>query len=81
MWPSRNHLKKRAWAQDQGGIKFPRVAGLPIGSNPGCGSQPADILVYFEELKRGPNADVGFKNFFEMVSKVFIGTWTQNFTD
>ena len=49
---SRSHLKKRVWAQDQGGTKF----------------QPADILKYFEELKRGPNVEIGFKNFFEIAS-------------
>ena len=48
----RTHLKKKIWAQDQGGIKF----------------QPADILKYFEELKREPNAEIGFKDFFEIGS-------------
>jgi hypothetical protein len=31
--------------------------------------QPADILKYFEGLKRGPNAEIEFKNFFEIASK------------
>ena len=50
---TRSHLKKRIWAQDQGGAKF----------------QSADILRYFEDLKRGPNVEIGFKDFFEIASK------------
>ena len=38
--------------QDQGGTEF----------------QPAGILKYVEDLKRGPNAEVGPKDFFEIVS-------------
>jgi hypothetical protein len=40
-------------AQGQGGVEF----------------QPADILKYFEELKRGPNTEIETKDFFEMASK------------
>ena len=57
--------QKKDLGEDQGGTKFPRVAGLPISSNSSCGSQPADILKYFEELKRGPNVEIGFKDFFD----------------
>jgi hypothetical protein len=39
-------------AQSQGGIDF----------------QPADILTYFEELKLGPNTEIGIKDIFEMAS-------------
>ena len=52
----------------QGGTKFPRIAGLPICSNSSFGSQLADILKYFEGLKRGPNVEIGFKDFFDMSS-------------
>ena len=38
-------------AQVQGGIEF----------------QPAGILKYFKELKRGPNTEIGTKDFFEML--------------
>jgi len=54
----RIHLKGRIWAQDQGGVKF----------------QPADILMYFEELKQEPNVEIGFKDFFEMGSIVIQTT-------
>jgi len=48
----RSHLKNRILVQDQGGAEF----------------QPADILKYFEDLKRGPNAEVGPKDIFEIAS-------------
>jgi hypothetical protein len=48
----RSHLKIRILAQSQGGTEF----------------QPADILKYFEELKRGSNTEIGTKDFFEMAS-------------
>ena len=69
----RRHLKKRIWAQGQGGTKFPRKAGLPIRSNSSRGSQSTDILKYFEDLKRGTNAEIGFKDFFEIASiRIFM---------
>ena len=46
----RSHLKIRIWAQYRGEADF----------------QPADILKYFEDLKRGPNAEVGPKDIFEI---------------
>ncbi len=46
---SRSHLKKKILVQNQGGTKF----------------QPAGILKYVEDLKRGPNAEFGPKDFFE----------------
>ena len=52
---TRSHLKNRILVQDQGGAEF----------------QPADILQYFEELKRGPNAEVGPKDIFEIASYNF----------
>jgi hypothetical protein len=48
--PSISHLKKRILVQDQGGAEF----------------QPAGILKYVEDLKRGTNAEVGPKDFFEI---------------
>jgi len=36
--------------------------------------QSADILKYFDELKRGPNTEIGTKDFFEMVSTINIKT-------
>ena len=48
----RSHLKNRILVQDQGGAEF----------------QPADILKYFEDLKRRPNAEVGPKDIFEIAS-------------
>ena len=51
---TRSHLKIRILAQVQGGAEF----------------QPEDILKYFEELKRGPNTEIGTKDFFEMASKL-----------
>jgi hypothetical protein len=49
-----SHLKNRILAQGQGGTEF----------------QPADILKYFEDLKRVPNTEIGTKDFFEMASKI-----------
>ena len=48
----RNPLKMRILVQDQGGAK----------------SQPAGILLYFEELRRGPNTDIGPKDHFDKAS-------------
>jgi hypothetical protein len=48
----RSHLKNRILVQDQGGAEV----------------QPAGILKYSEELKRGPNIEVGPKDFFEIAS-------------
>jgi hypothetical protein len=48
----RSHLKNRILVQVQGGTKF----------------QSADILMYFEELKLGPNTEIGTKDLFEMAS-------------
>jgi hypothetical protein len=50
---TRSHLKNRILVQVQGGTEF----------------QPADILMYFEELKLGLKTEIGTKDFFEMVSK------------
>ena len=33
--------------------------------------QPGGILEYFEDLNRAPNAEIGPKDFFEMVSKAY----------
>jgi hypothetical protein len=52
----RSHLKKRILAQGQGGTEF----------------QPAGILKYVEDLKRGPNTEIGQKDFFEIAS-IFMG--------
>ena len=49
---TRSQLKKEILVQGQGGPEI----------------QPADILKYFEELKRGHNADIGFKDSFEIAS-------------
>ena len=48
----RTYLKKKIFASDQGEAKH----------------QPAGILVYFEDLMRGFNADMGQKGFFEIGS-------------
>ena len=56
------HLKKQILVQNQGGAEF----------------QPADILQYFEELKGGPNADIGQKNLFEVGSSNSWGKFIQN---
>ena len=50
----RSHLKKRILAQGQGGTEF----------------QPADILKYVEDLKPGPNTEIGQKDFFEIASSL-----------
>jgi len=34
--------------------------------------QPAGILKYSEELKRGPNKGIGPKGFFEMASNLYV---------
>jgi hypothetical protein len=47
-----SHLKNRILVQDQGGAEI----------------QPAGILKYSEELKRGPNTEIGPKDFFEIAS-------------
>ena len=52
---TRTHLKNRILAQSQGGTEF----------------KPADILKYFEELKWGPNTEIGTKNIFEVGSNNF----------
>jgi hypothetical protein len=49
----KSHLKNWNLVQDQGGADV----------------QPAGILKYSEELKRGPNTEIGQKDFFEMASK------------
>ena len=49
---TRSHLKNRILAQDQGGTEF----------------QPTGILKYVEDLKRGPNTEIGQKDFFEIAS-------------
>ena len=51
----RSHLKKRILAQGQGGTEF----------------QPAGILKYVEDLKRGLNTEIGQKDFFEIASNKF----------
>jgi hypothetical protein len=48
----RSPLKNRILVQDQGGAEI----------------QPAGILKYSEELKRGPNTEIGPKDFFEIAS-------------
>jgi hypothetical protein len=48
----RSHLKNRILVQGQGGTEV----------------QPAGILKYSEELKRGPNTEIGPKDFFEIAS-------------
>jgi len=48
--------KKKILAQDQGGTEF----------------QPAGILKYFEELKRGANTEIVSKDFFEMASNIIF---------
>jgi hypothetical protein len=51
---TRSYLKKLILVQDQGGREF----------------QTGGILLYFEDLERTPNADIGPKNFFEIASNV-----------
>ncbi len=53
---SRSHLKNRILAQGQGRTEF----------------QPAAILKYFEELKRGLNTKIGTKDLFEVASDIFM---------
>jgi hypothetical protein len=48
----RSHLKNRILVQDQGGDEV----------------QPAGILKYSEDLKRGHNTEIGPKDFFEIAS-------------
>ena len=48
----RSHLKNWILVQGQGGNEV----------------QPTGILEYSEELKRGPNTEIGPKDFFEMAS-------------
>jgi 5'-phosphate synthase pdxT subunit len=48
----RSHLKNRILAQGRGGAEF----------------QPAGILQYFEDLKRGTNKEIGPKGIFEVAS-------------
>jgi len=48
----RSHRKNRILVQDQGGAEV----------------LPAGILKYSEELKRGPNTEIGPKDFFEIAS-------------
>jgi len=51
----RSYLKIRIFGQDQGETE----------------DQPAGILKYVEDLRRGLNADIGRKDFFEMNSSDF----------
>jgi hypothetical protein len=64
--PTRSHLKKRILVKYRGGAKF----------------QPAGILRYFEELKRGTNKEIGPKDIFEIASITFVriclGRTTEN---
>ena len=48
----RNHLKIKLFSRDQGEAE----------------NQSAGILKYVEDLKRGPNTEIGEKDFFEMAS-------------
>ena len=48
----RTRLKNRILVQDRGGAEF----------------KPSGILLYVEDLKRGPNKDIGPKDIFEMGS-------------
>jgi len=57
----RSHLKNRILVQSQGGSKF----------------QPAGILKYVEDLKRGSNAGFGPKDIFEITS-IFPGRYTMS---
>ena len=52
---TKSHLKNRILVQDQGGAEL----------------QAADILKYFYDLKRGPNAGVGPKDIFEIASNAY----------
>jgi hypothetical protein len=50
----RSYLKNRILVQGQGGGEV----------------QPAGILKYSEELKRGPNTEIGTKDIFEIASSI-----------
>jgi len=39
----------------------------------GAALQPAGILKYVEDLKRGPNTEIGQKDFFEIASIYLTG--------
>jgi len=54
----RSHLKIRIFVRDL----LPRSAGQEREAK----DQPAGILRYVEDLRRGLNADIGRKDFFEM---------------
>ena len=43
-----------------------------MGQERGSEFQPADILKYFEELKLGPNKEIGAKDIFEMASNTYF---------
>jgi hypothetical protein len=53
----RSHIKIRIFGRDQGEAE----------------DQPGGILKYVEDLSRGLNADIGRKDFVEMVSKINFG--------
>ena len=55
---TRSHLKNRILAQGQGGTEF----------------QSAGILKYVEELKQGPNTEIGTKVFFEIASTPWLSS-------
>ena len=61
------HKKLEAIAKIGFWFKFSRR--ILAGQERGTEFQPADILKYFEELKLGPNTEIGTKDFFEMASK------------
>ena len=52
---TRSYLRIRIFVLYRGGSKF----------------QPTGILLYFEELKRGPDKEIGQKDFFEMASILY----------
>jgi hypothetical protein len=52
---TRSHLKIRILIQSQGGSEF----------------QPAGILKYVEDMKRGTNVEIGPKDYFEIASRHF----------
>ena len=53
---NRSYLKNKILVQDQGGLTF----------------QPAGILLYFEELKRESNTEIGPKEIIEITSIAVI---------
>jgi len=53
---TRSHLKIRILVQGQGGTEF----------------QPAGILKYVEDLKRGTKAEIGPKDIFKIASKTLL---------